>query len=92
MKVKQGQLLAVTQGEYSDYCLKDHFRALKDFDTDEIKEQFKFNNKPISMDMGWGASWNQDEYLAWATKEGYIEVLSENEVQEWYIGTYGDIV
>lgn len=89
MKVIKSQILAVTRGEYSDYTLMDHFRALKDFDTDETKAAYNvvFPEHDFLVDPD-----RHEKYLAWCAEQGYIEVLSENEVQEWYIGSYGDLI
>lgn len=94
MQVKQGQILAVTQGEYSDYCLKDHFRALVDFDTNEFIQKYKEQFPDGDSDRWKKYAYNkydQDRFLAWCVEQKLIEVLSENEVQEWYIGSYGDL-
>lgn len=91
MKVTKGMVLAVTQGEYSDYYLKAHLRVLKDFDTEEVIAQYKQENpKP---DDGWlDGSWDQDEFLAWCQKQELTEDVPEAEVQEWHIGSHGDLV
>lgn len=59
MKIKGGQIVAITQGEYSDYCLRDHMRALKDFDAAAELERFKkegdYLAPPEWVDKPWAA-------------------------------------
>ena len=80
MKVKAGQILALTQGEYSDYCLRDHVRVLKDFDTIEVANNFIDNPKQDSWDV-------LDRFVACLIKDGLIEPLDPNTVVEWCLGS-----
>jgi hypothetical protein len=41
MQIKKGQLIALTRGSYSDYCLIGHVRALCDFDAKIMEAKFK---------------------------------------------------
>jgi hypothetical protein len=96
MKVKQGQILAITTGAYSDYTLRDHVRALRDFDTTDEIARFMKEGDYIAP-----AEWDEDgppsvydsdiRFIAWAIRERLIEPLSENEVVEWHVGEYGEL-
>lgn len=44
MKFKKGELIALSSGEYSDYCVNSLVRALKDFDAQEIFEEWAQDN------------------------------------------------
>ena len=39
--IRKGQIVAITSGDYSDYCLLDHVRALRDFEPVAEAERFK---------------------------------------------------
>ena len=47
MILKKGQLIAITTGEYSDYCLVDHMRLLCDLDFDVIRREFFAQKEPL---------------------------------------------
>lgn len=92
--IKKGQLIALITGEYSDYKLSDHVRALKDFNSGNeitrfmetgdylVVPEWSTDNEPYSI----GA---EDRFIAWAIREKLIEPLEADEVIEWYIGSYG---
>lgn len=96
VEIKKGQLIALTTGEYSNYTLCDHVRALKDFNSGNeitrfmetgdylIVPEWSTANKPNSI----GA---EDRFIAWAISEKLIEPLEADEVIEWYIGSYGNL-
>jgi hypothetical protein len=95
MEIKKGQLIAITSGEYSDYCLRDHMRALVDFDSTAKIQEFKDTGdylavpswgKPGAAPEIYGAD---DRFIAWAVKQGLIEPLEPDAVVEWHIGSYG---
>ena len=93
MKIKQGQILAITTGVYSDYTLRDHVRALRDFDTaSEVGRFVKEGDyiAPPDWDENGEPSiyGSETRFIAWAIREGLIEPLSKNEVIEWHIGSY----
>ena len=96
MKIRKGQIIALTGGEYSDYNLRDHVRALKDFETvDEIKRfmgsadylappEYDKNGEPTSYG-------SDDRFISWAIRNKLIEPLTDNEVVEWYLGAHGTL-
>lgn len=96
MKISAGQLIAITNGEYSDYCLRDHVRALKDFDAAREAERFKVEGDylaPPEWDKnGEPAHYGSDErFIAWMIREGLIEPLDADTVVELWVGAYGEL-
>lgn len=79
----KGQIIAITAGDYSDYCLRDHVRALRDFDPIAEAERFK----PTSLRTDYRDE--DEEYLAWLIREAIVEPLPVGEVVELHIGSYG---
>lgn len=83
--IRKGQIIAITQGAWSDYCLLDHVRALRDFDP--IIEAERFKPEELRKDY-----FNDDEeYVAWLIREAIVEPLPVNEVVELHIGDYGGL-
>jgi hypothetical protein len=96
MKIKQGQVVAITTGEYSDYCLRDHLLALKDFDAKAEAERFKevgdYFAVPEYDPEGEPETWGcHDRFLAWAIREGLLEPLNDASVVDLHIGSYGEL-
>lgn len=86
MKINKGQIIAFTNGQYSDYCLRDHMRALEDFQTADKMNEFKASPEFQSVNC-----WEQDDaFMAWLVKTGIVEPLGD-EVVEWHIGSYGEL-
>ena len=95
MKIKKGQIVVITKGEYSDYGLYDHLRALRDFDAYEEAERFKVEGEYLR-----APEWDQkgepgeygsdDRFLAWLLREGIMEP-TKDEVVELWIGGYGSL-
>jgi hypothetical protein len=74
MLYKQGQLLILEHGEYSDFGYGGPFRVLRDIDGNATIEAFK---KAEGYDAGTGA------FIAWLATAGYIEDV---ECAEWHLG------
>ena len=96
MKIRKGQIIALTEGEYSDYNLRDHVRALKDFETgDEIKrfmDSGDYLAPPEYDETGEPTRYGSDDrVIAWAIRNKLSEPLTDSEVVEWYLGAYGDL-
>lgn len=99
MKVTKGQIIAITTGICSDYCLRGHVIALKDFDAIREAEKFK-NSSDEYLDKRWIGKAGYSEatamrmaeygsehrFLAWAIREGLIEEAQAGVVCELYIG------
>ena len=92
MKIKAGQIICITTGEYSDYGIRDHLRAIRGFDSSELIEDFKGTEFYRAADYEGD---DADEYgsdsrfLAWLIRQGIVEPLDANEVVELHIGSYG---
>ncbi|MBJ9709841.1 hypothetical protein [Burkholderia gladioli] len=86
MKIIKGQIIAFTNGEYSDYCLRGHMRALEEFETGDKVAAFKTTPESVSAN-----TWEQDDaFMAWLVKTSAVEPI-DNEVLEWHIGSYGQL-
>ena len=81
--IRKGQIIAITDGAYSEYCLRDHMRALRDFDPIAEAERFKPTDSRTDY-MG-----EDEKYLAWLIREAIVEPLPVGEVVELHIGSYG---
>lgn len=94
MKIRKGTIVAITTGEYSDYGLRDHMRALKDFDSDEEKSRFRDSGDYLA-----APEWDKDgeketygsddRFIAWCIREELMSPMSADEVVELWIGRYG---
>jgi len=88
MKIKKGQIVAITKGEYSDYGLYDHLRALRDFDAYEEAERFKVEGEylraPVWDPKGEPVEYGSDDrFLDWAIREGIMEPTKDEVVELW---------
>ena len=91
MKIKAGQLVAFTNGEYSDYCLRDHMRALVDIDSTELVERFKQETGPSNRKWSTGEDrpgYDDVVFMAWLIRAGVFEPVDD--VLEWNTGGYGN--
>lgn len=93
MKIKKGQIVAITSGDYSDYCLRDHMRALRDFDPREEVERFKREGDYLVRQRGEQTNYGAEErFMAWMTREELLEPMDPETVVELYIGgDYGEL-
>lgn len=102
MQIKSGQIVALTTGEYSDYCLNDHMRCMRDFDSDAERAHFLESSPEVAARRAkyvkriapnqtqvTGIVWTGDMFIAWLQREGFLEPL-ENEVVELWVpgGSY----
>jgi len=87
MKIKKGQLIIISDGEYDDYQIVNTFRALKDFDTNEVMREFLIKHPE--------ADGNLHSLLSPRTINTFqcylIETGMAEEVHttEWHIADYG---
>ena len=88
MKINKGQIVAITSGEYSDYCLQGHWLAGRDFDVEQELARFKktefYRPPPEHYFDG-----SDDRFIAWAVREELLVPLENNAVVELWIGAYG---
>lgn len=92
--IKKGEYIAITKGEYSDYCLVDHLRAERDFSPSVEAERFKlegdFKVPPNYDPDGEPEEWDSEvRFLAWMIREGIVTTV-EN-VVELHVGCYGKL-
>lgn len=76
MKISAGQLVCTSDGSYSDYGLRDHFRVLKDFDSAEVVARFRELHPRTK---------NAEAIESWLIREGYWEPTRPGEVLEWWL-------
>lgn len=85
MNIKAGQIVVVTDGEYSDYCLRGAIRALRDFDVKEAESEFLRQLDTNEDHLRLGEMW-----LAWLIRRGFVEP-ADSEIVELYVGSYGQL-
>ena len=90
MILKKGQLIAITTGEYSDYCLVDHMRLLCDLDFDVIRREFFAQKEPLK-EREYDDAGFYNQFLVWAIKMNYLESLEPDTVLEVYFSKYGEL-
>ena len=88
MKIKKGQIVAITTGDFSYYSVNDHLRALRDFDAYEEAERFKREGDylvPYKYDPNGtpNHSGSTGRFLAWAIREGLMEPTHDEVVELW---------
>ncbi len=83
MIIKKGTIVALTLGEYSDYCLHGHVRALQDISTGDVIRRYMEGRE--------GHYGIHLEFIAWMIREGMIEPVSDG-VTEWWIGDRYDLL
>jgi len=101
VKYKAGELINLTTGEYSDYCLRGTVKVLKDFDSLEAVTNFvslyptlkpihRYRSKEVVeyRDTSSYLGIGHDDFIAWLNREGYIE---DTPMQEWHVGSYSSI-
>lgn len=82
--MKQGQLLLLSSGEYSDYGPIALTRTLKDFSANEALQEY-LNEFPSQRDAYCA---KQMQFVAWLSSHGFIEDI---EYTEWNIGCYSNL-
>lgn len=97
MLIARGQVIALTSGQHSDYCLRDHVRALRDFDTDAVVSEFmatpaylKTPSHPHEDVMWWRRMQAEDRFFDWLIRNGFVEPLPSGEVIEWWFSGCSD--
>lgn len=95
-KFVKGELVTLSNGEYSDYCVNGLVRVLKDFDASVLIKEWAKDNAVKINDRSLGYSReaytinsNGMSFLGWLNKEGYTEDV---EYRELHMGCYGEVV
>lgn len=83
LPIPAGSLLTVRTGEYSDYYVRGIFRALRDIDAAKLREEY-LSERPKQRER---YHFEDDEFLAWAVRGGYIEPVDG---LEWHLSDYSD--
>jgi hypothetical protein len=80
-------IVFITEGEYSDYNIKGHYRILKKFNFREAIQAFKeLDKEKVESSKEWNFMYDsKDRFVATLLKEGFIE---EVEIDEIHIGSY----
>lgn len=81
MKIKEGTILVLEHGEYSDYTFDGPFRVLKEFDQAIISAEFRAQFVPPYQ----GARPDESDFIGWLARNGYVENLAAH---RWHIGCY----
>ena len=74
--MKKGQKILVTTGDYSDYCIMGMFIVLKDFDKQRVCEDVFLS----LIDEQLYQSKVGDAFLAWMTREGFLDSIDYTEM------------
>lgn len=96
MKLTKGQIVALTEGCYSDYCLTGHVRVLEDFDAKAECDAYKASFIPEQIIYkDWRGtsrmtSPSREEFIASLIRRGFIEDCSVD-VPEMYLGEYSGL-
>lgn len=88
---KQGELITVSGGEYSDYCVHGIFTVDIDFDAQELLKQWTDETGRKYSDNGTVRMYGDNDeigFLGWMNKKGYVTELPYREI---HTGDYGDV-
>lgn len=92
MNILKGQIVALSDGEYSDYGIYAHMRALQDFETDEQIDTYKAEYAFRRDNGGLLSDWEPESegFDAWLIRKGLLTPHVEpDEIVEWWTGAYG---
>ena len=79
----KGDIITVTEGEYSDYSIVAHMRALKDFNVDVVGWEY-LKTHPLEREDGF----DKLGFLAWLARMGFVVDVDQGVVEVW-LGDYG---
>lgn len=97
MKIKRGQIVALTRGRTSDYEIVDYYKARRDFDTEELVRRFKAEG-PYRVMQKWGegvevnAHGSDRRFIAWLISEFYLRPMEPGQITEWLIGEHDEVI
>jgi hypothetical protein len=83
-KLMPGQLVSLTQGEYSDFGIVDIVVVRKECDLKELREEFLKQHEPKHQ---WDTG-DPSAFVAWMAREEYVASASYSEI---HLGGYGRI-
>ena len=83
---KEGEIVVISAGEYSDYRIRGIVRILKDFKIAEIEEAIRRDYPNYGDEIDWRTSEElYDGFIPRLIREGYAEAI---DWQELYTGDY----
>lgn len=91
LKYKKGELIALSEGSYSDYCVESLSRAMVDFDASKILHEWAKENAEREQSTFKSGEFNYKQkeggmsFVEWLNKNGYTEDV---EYRELHIGDY----
>lgn len=86
---KVGELMTMSSGEYSDYCVQGLFKVIIDFDAQQKLAEWAEENGKELKGGGVYSGWSSRgvDFLGWLNSNNYI---AEIEYRELHLGGYGD--
>jgi len=86
---KAGELMTISTGEYSDYCVNGLFSVLKDFDAQvQLAAWAAETGREMTGDGVYSNYQNkQIDYMGWLNRNGFVEDVT---FRELHIGDYGE--
>jgi hypothetical protein len=82
--IKQGSLLTISTGEYSDYFIQGVFRATKEINVDELTKTYLAENPRQRKEF----EFNDSQFLGWVARQGFLEPI---DCYEWHLSEYGKV-
>lgn len=80
--IPKGALIAVTEGEYSDYQCMTLVVALADLNIKSLKDRYLSTYPKQTEEY----RFQEYQFIAWLVLEGLVE---EQDYTEWHLGSYG---
>lgn len=87
--IKEGAVLVITSGSYSDYWIRDFLRVTRSFEQDDVVERFKASGRHLVYSEVFGEGvpeGSHERFLAYLIDEGLAETVAPDAVLELYLG------
>lgn len=84
MKIKKGETIILTKGEYSNYSILDARVALKDFDTKNVMTQHLKAHPKQKREY----RFDMDVFIKWLNRKRLVKLLP---LTEWHIQSYSTV-
>lgn len=85
-EIGMGEIVSLSSGEYSDYCVNGTFISQKSFNLSSAKDTFKVFVNENKKDFCYSDI--QEQFLTWLVANEYLMPLDTREI---HLGTYGEI-
>lgn len=91
--IKEGAVLVITSGSYSDYWVRDFLRVTRSFEQDDVVERFKASDRYLVDREVFGEcpDGSHERFMAWLISEGLVETVAPDAVREWHLGNGWDL-